>query len=576
MERNLSDLSARHFDVAVIGGGIAGACIAWDACLRGFEVALVEAGDVGGATSAASGKILHGGIRYLQQAQLGRVRESRRERQVLANLAPHLVERVSFLVPTSGWGKRGRGLLCAGMAAYEALGWRLGERGTGAAQRGDRARLAIGRPQLLSRAAACRREPLLASLGTACSGAIAYDEYVMRNPERLTLAVARAAAEEGAAVATYVRACGFVRDGKRVTGVRVADVLGGAELVVRAHLVVNAAGPWAPPLAVGLAGGAAARLFHFAKGTHLITRPLTASSAIVLATAHRHGDSLWDRGGRHFFVVPWRDCSIVGTTYDPFTGDPATASPQPSEAHLLVAEINRALPGADLRLSDVRYAYSGVYLEQGGGSRAATAFGYRGGRENWFCDHLAADGIDGAISVVLAKYTTARLLAREVVDLVAHRLSPRATRPCATAVTPVWGGRVADSEAEARWLAESSGGLLPAEVARGLLSNHGSAASAVAAIALREPRAADRLAPGSTTIEAEVRYACREEMAQRAEDVIFRRTALGTTGDPGPGVTARVCVIMAEELAWSQDRRVAELEAVRRRFAALEPLAGGA
>ena len=558
LQRNLPELMGRPFDLVVIGGGITGAFTAWDAALRGLSVALLERGDFGGATSAASSKVIHGGIRHLQKGEIGRVRESIRERAVFARIAPHLVHRVPFLIPTYGHGMRGKEVLRAGMLAYEVLA--IGQN----RHLGDPERR-IARHQVLSRRDVLALEPGLEPRGL--TGGVRYEECHLYSSERMTLAVVQAAAAAGAVVANYVEVSGFLRAGERISGVRARDRLpvlarggdgvGEPEFEIQAKLVANITGPWAPQVDA-LLNRQPARRFALSKGCHLVTRPITRSGAVAFATAHKH-EGIVNRGGRHFFVIPWRGCSLIGTTNVPYSGDPAAVGVTEKDVSDFLVELNAGFPAGALTRGDVRHAFAGLYPLVDKEVRSEV---YQGASKYEIYDH-APDGVQGLITVIGAKYTTARNLARQAVDLVCQKRGEKA--PVArTAATPVAGGefeRVSDLLAAVRQDRAWGGAALEEDIAQDLACNYGADYRLVTAEIERAPEARARLTADRPTIRAMVRHAVKREMALRLSDVVFRRTGLGTIGHPGDAALHVAAAIMAEELGWDAPRIERELAA---------------
>ena len=239
IKRNLSSLADREFDVVVIGGGIFGACAAWDAALRGLSVALIERRDFGSGASANSFKMVHGGIRYLQHADVYRIRESSRERNALLRIAPHLVSPLPVMIPTYGHGREGKELLSAGMRLYDFVTL---DRNKGLDDPDRR----IPRCRMLSRGECLSTLPGLDAKGLT-GGALFHDGQVHNTP-RLVLAFLQSAASEGAVVANYIEATALLRAGDSVTGVRARDTLTDDTLEVRARVVLNCSGPWAERL----------------------------------------------------------------------------------------------------------------------------------------------------------------------------------------------------------------------------------------------------------------------------------------------------------------------------------------
>ncbi|HEY8536510.1 MAG TPA: FAD-dependent oxidoreductase, partial [Vicinamibacterales bacterium] len=352
MRRDLRALTRTEFDVLIVGGGITGACLAHDAALRGLSVALVEKGDFGGATSSASSKLLHSGIRYLQTLQFHKVRESAVERIRFQRIAPHLVRWVPFLVPTYRDLRKGRLLLGAGMAVYDLI------------CAGHDRELPDGRRpprrRVLEPDAIARELPALAG-APGLTGGHLFHELHMNSSERMTLAFIRTAAREGAAVANYAAVEEFLVDGSRVRGAVVRDELTGERLHVRAHVTVNAAGPWIPALNARLPVGRLPRpITHYSKGAHIVTRQLTPGFAVALPSSRR-GAAIVNRGGRHIFVIPWRGYSLIGTSDSPFDQDLDTVAPGEDDIEGLLRDVAAAMPGAGLEWRDVRHAFAGLY-----------------------------------------------------------------------------------------------------------------------------------------------------------------------------------------------------------------------
>lgn len=538
----------------MIGGGITGAFAAWDAALRGLSVALIERSDFGGATSAASSKVIHGGIRHLQKGELHRVRESIRERAVFQRIAPHLVHPVPFLIPTYGHGMRGKEVLAAAMAVYELLGF-----GQNRGVRDPEKR--IPRHRVLSPGEVMALEPSLPTSGM--TGGVRYHECHMHSSERTTLAVILAAVEAGAVVANYVEATGFLRDGGRVIGVRARDALAaegehpGSELELRARVVANMTGPWASHL-IDRLDRCPERRFGLSKGVHIVTRPLTRSGALALATRHQ-SEALLSRGGRHFFIIPWRGRSLIGTTNVPFSGDPADVGVTEKDIVDFLAEINAAYPAASLRRDDVSFFFGGLYPLVDKEVRAEV---YQGAAKYEIHDH-AREGVEGLITVIGAKYTTARNLARQAIDRVFRKLGQ--TPPVAqTATTPVHGGRIERFDeflAEAVRDDSSEGPGLGPDVIRELVLCYGSEYAAVLKQVKEDPGAGRQVAKERPIIRAMIRHAVQDEMALRLTDVVFRRTGLGTIGDPGEDGLRACAAIMADELGWDERRVERELAA---------------
>jgi glycerol-3-phosphate dehydrogenase len=548
MRRDLGALDATEFDLAVIGGGITGALVAHDATLRGLKVALLEKGDFGGATSAASSKVLHSGIRYLQRLELGKLRESAIERSAFQRIAPHLTHYIPFLIPTYPGLAKGRAALWTAIQIHDALSG--GSRGAIA----DPAK----RPppsRICSRDETIALAPILGDHGRLTGACLVHESH-MHSSERMTLAFVKTAAANGAVVANYAAAVNVLTSGGAVSGVTVRDELTGGSFDVRARLVVNAAGPWISTLGrqFGLTP-AAKRITAFSKGAHLVTRSLTSGVALVMPTAKKQV-SIVDRGGRHLFVIPWRDRSLIGTSNVPFNGDPDEVGVTGRDIADFLSDVNGALPGAGLTRDDVEHAFAGLYPLTVDALRPEV---YQATGTYHIIDHGRLGEHDAVVSVLGARYTTARRLAERAVNLVLHKLK-RPVQPSTTATTPLVGGRIDHLPAFVEAAVSRHGPRLGADAVRHLVEHYGTEIDEVLAVQVHGLNPDAKLSPSRECIEAEVAYAAVAEMAQHLEDVVLRRTGLGTIGHPGLESLVRCADIMAAALGWSDARRREEVE----------------
>jgi glycerol-3-phosphate dehydrogenase len=547
MKRALDRLSDESFDLLVVGGGIFGACLARDAAQRGLRVALVEKGDFCGASSANSFRMVHGGIRYLQHLDVARVRHSMREREVLLRIAPHLVKPLPIAMPTYGHGMKGKAALRAGFGLYDLI---TADRNRRLPDRSRR----IPRGSFLSRAETLEMFPGLNDQGL--TGAGVFHDGQMEHPVRLGLAFLRSAAAEGAALTNYAEASMLLRHGDRVIGARVRDLESGRELDVRAQATVVAAGAWTEPLVARAVGALPADPATFSRDLCLLT-DIPASGSCGLAVLGDTGDpdAIFSRKKRHLLVIPWRERIILGVWHRVYRKSPDDLEVSESEIAAFVDEMDRAYPGLELRREQVVGYNTGLVLF---GENAEGATNLRYGHRSRLRDHRS-DGVDGLLSLIGVRYTTARGDAETALDLVVSRLDRRFAR-CRTHDAAVWGGDfpgVAALEDEIRRAAPS----LPARVVGSLRRAHGSRYTDVLVAAesgdrlLREPL-------GSTAVlGAEVALAVRHEMALHLEDVVMRRTDLGFLGTADVEAVETASRIMAHELGWSEAQRSEEVRA---------------
>jgi glycerol-3-phosphate dehydrogenase len=404
LRRDLAALAAREWDVAVVGGGVHGAAVAWDAAQRGLAVALVEREDFGAGASWNSLKTIHGGMRYLQKLDLARLRQSARERSILLGIAPEIVRPLPFLVPTYGHGTTGREALALGLILND---WLTRDR-----NRGLPPERRIPEARTVSAAEALRLVPGLDPRGL--TGAGLWHDAQARSTERLTIGLLHAASGAGAGPANHAEAVGLLRASGRVAGVAVRDALSGATHEVRAHMVVNAAGPWADDL-LERGGLRRARVPLLRARNLVLRRPSPVPFAVGART-----------GGRYLFLVPWEGRAIVGTSYEP-------AERVPSDPLAFLDEAAAAFPWAAIARSEVAVVHEGLVPGQNGAAGLST--------RSRLHDHEAEDGLPGLVSLQGVKYTTARAVAERAVDLVARRLG-RALPPCRTAVTSLADARL--------------------------------------------------------------------------------------------------------------------------------------
>ena len=548
MRRDLGALADRDFDLVIIGGGISGACLACDAALRGLSVALVEQRDFGAATSAASSKILHGGIRYLQQGQLRRLRESALERCRFQVIAPHLTHYVPFLIPTYRGLRQGSAVLRTSVALYTLLCAGQNRTIRDTAKR-------VPSWHACSRAETLGLAPVLDDQPTL-TGAIVLPESMMHSSERMTLAFVKTAAANGAVVANYVAVDALLTAGASARGVRAHDQLSGHDaLEVHARLVINAAGPWLPTLNRRFELLRLHRdVTRLSKGVHLVTCPVTDAVALVLPTRQPQ-QAVLDRGGRHLFIIPWRGRSLIGTTNTPFDGTPDETRSTPRDVRDFLRDLAVALPRAALTERDVLHSFAGLYPLTANTIRPEM-YQATGGYQ--IVDHGRRGQLDGVISVLGAKYTTARRLAELAIDLVVAKLGLD-PRPCQTARTPLVGGAIEDVASFGREAERRFADRVPPDVVQHLVQHYGSEIDVVVGTPVDPPRPATRLAADRSTIEAEVAFAVREEMAVQLDDVIFRRTGLGTIGHPGRACLERCAAIMGSALGWTDPYRAEQI-----------------
>lgn len=545
--RSPANLSRDEYDLLVVGGGIHGASTAAAAARGGFRVALIEKADFGGAASANSLKVIHGGLRYLQHLDIRRMRESIHARSLLLRLAPHLVRPRAFLMPTTGLGLKSLPVMAAALLANDVISMDRN-------QRLARERTLPHGRVLFAREA---RESIPADV-PGLTGAAIWNDAVAEDTERLTLAFVRDAYRRGAETANYVAAVRLLHEGSRVVGVEAKDMESGHTFPIRARAVIWTGGPWLRAFDPSIAAreGAPRR---WVRAVNLVLRtrwPYPHGAAIESSAEHHDPDAVVQRGKRNFFFVPWRGGVMVGTWYEPFEADPDALRVTPEEIETFVADVASACPALGVRPADVTMVHAGIlpahHLKANDPAKMPI---------------LQTGRPEGLLVVQGVKYTTGPLLgavaARRAVETMGGAI-PRTIWD-----EPLPGGhRVLDEIDVEQWCGHR-GFSLPGRSARHLVMNHGTEFPDV----LEPTRAALRLRSVLTgqdeVIAASVVQAVRAEFARTLGDVVLRRTGLGTFARPARETLLAAARLMAEELGWSPARVESEVAAVDAVYASL-------
>ncbi len=527
---DLEHLGRETWDVLIVGGGIVGCGALLDAASRGLRAALVEQDDIAVGTSSRSSRLIHGGLRYLEQFHVGLVREALHERARLLELAPHLVRLERFLFPLYGRPVVTRSFYQSGMVLYDLLG---------SAKSG-------GRHHHLSVAGALELAPGLRREGL--QGAMLYSDG-MEDDARYTLAVLRTAVREGGLAVSRVRAVRALRDGERIAGATVRDELTGAEFDVRATTVLDATGVW---------GSRPDRPFGSEKATFNVL-PSRGSHILVPRERIEVRTGVTIRvPGKVAFMVPWPRHWVIGTTDDPFSGPVERPSASTPEVDQILAAVNSAFD-AGLSRDDIVGAYAGLRPLIAPSGASSTVKVSR--------EHKVAVEERGLVRISGGKYTTYRLMARDAIDAVLG--ADAKDRPSGTAELPIIGAAPRpELDALIARLAGEPG--LDVESARSLVERHGTEAEDVVALG----RGRDLVRPlvaGQPMIEAEVAWAAESELAMSLDDVLARRMRLAMTlRDRGASIAPRVAAIAGDTLGWDATRQAVEvaqyLESAHREF----------
>ena len=554
MHRNLQQLAREPYDLLIIGGGVNGMAAAWDASLRGLKVALVEKGDYGAQTSSATLKIVHGGLRYLQHLDFRRMRENIRERRLMLQLAPHLVEPISFVVPTRGILREGQPLLATAVLLNDLLSV---DRNKG--QEDPARRIPNGR-FMLSKRECLDKVPGYADL-KGINGGVQFYDASMYNSERLSLSFGLSAAEQGADMANYTEVIKLIRRGDRIEAARVKDLLTGDEFEIRADMILNMSGPWSDIVSALSDDVPPKRSVLRSKGIQLVAPSLSKDVGFAFPTTYYDPDAVITRSGRNFFVMPWRGVSLIGTTDTVYEGDPDDFSITAADVQEFIDDINTFFPAAQLKFEDVPFAF--------GGLRPITECNLESGstvsRRYEISDHQKDLGLRNMISVIGVKYTTCRLLAEKVINRV-FEMSDRTSPRVVTDRTPLVGGEIDQFEPYMADQLARRPERISEFTMRHLVRSYGTRSQALLQLAEQEPDLGATVPGSDEVILAEIAHAARHESAVHLVDAVLCRTDLGTKGHPGTQALDACAQLMAKELGWDAPRMQQEVEQTEKRL----------
>lgn len=522
----LISLGKEEFDVLVIGGGVTGVGAALDAASRGLKVALVEARDLASGTSSRSSKLIHGGLRYLEQYDFKLVREALHERELMvSSTAPHLVKPVSFLYPLHEKAKD-RAYVGAGLALYDvlrgfkrALPWHkhLSQKG-----------LEVSAPSL--------RQDLV-------TGAIKYFDAQV-DDARHTMTVARTALRHGAVIATYTSVESLTRDGKKVNGATVVDGFTGKKIKVKAKATVMCAGIWSDQLheLFGIKPGYSVTM---SKGVHIVlpADAIKADTGIILKTAVSV-----------LFLIPWGDKWIVGTTDTPYIGDRAHPHATEEDVQYILEQANRVLE-PQLKRDDVIGVYAGLRPLVSNSKDSSTTKLSR--------EHTVDRPVPGFISIAGGKYTTYRVMGKDAIDRAAYDLR-RTVKDSVTEKLPLVGADGYFALAQQTSLIASQYSL-DEKIVIHLLNRYGSMISEILELVVEDKKLGQLLDPTLNYLKAEIVYAALYEGAMSVDDVLSRRTRLAFEApDYALHLAAPVADLIAPVLGWGAREKKASIAEYRK------------
>jgi glycerol-3-phosphate dehydrogenase len=504
------------YDVIVVGGGITGAGVARDAALRGLSCLLLEKGDFASGVTSKSTRLIHGGLRYLANFEVDLVAESLRERAILRRMAPYLIHPIPLVIPIYDGDPHGRAMISLGIHLYDLLSHEsdIPHYFTSNTQR----TLAF--------------EPRLNREGLAGS-ALFYDHQIMM-PERLVMENIVGAREAGAVVLNYVSVEKIDEANGGIT-VTAMNVLTKETAAYRTKVLINAAGPWID--SVRRSGNINRNKIIFpTKGIHLVLPKLSEQALFVTS-----------RDGRMFFIIPFDQWSLVGTTDTKYDEDLDRVHATGGEVDYLLRESRRVLPGLTITREAILYTYAGIRpLAFAGGSESRISRKHR----------VIKEGRTGrVITIAGGKLTTYRNMAKDAVDAACRALGVKT--PCVTDREPFPGGldrplddylREAVPDLSARY-------KVGEDTVRHLVRFYGSRTGRVLALAKEHPELAQKISSESRDLYAQVLYGIREEGAKTLSDIILRRMHLGMTGSRGSGEAARIAELAAAALKWNEEEK---------------------
>ena len=540
MKRFIENYKGNKFDIIVVGGGITGAAVAYAASSRGMKVAVLEKSDFGGATSAATSKLIHGGLRYLANMEFGLVRESLTERRILGNIAPNFVYPIPFMIPSYRKYKGGMWMIMAGMFLYDMLSFdknRTWDKSKG-----------LPNHKTYRRNKTLKLEPNVKK--DKLTGSTIFYDYQSIFPERLTLAFMKSAIDYGAKVSNYSKVTKFLYENDKIKGVLAKDLINDKEVEVNAPLVINCGGTWADEiLNIASENKTTNHKVKRSEGIHIITKKIN----------NDHVVSLVKDNGTHFMIMPWRNHTIIGTTDKEYFGSPDDYKVSKESIMEVVDEVNKYYGADKLKYEDIQFAYGGLRPlvdDQTEGS-------YESSRKYEVYDN-AKDGINGLITVEGGKYTTSRNLASSVMDLVQKKLGLD-LKDSITYNNYLSGCEIKNMKQFMIKLHNKYGSNFEKNTIEYIGRNYGTESKVVFDIALANKNMAEVLNADGELL-AEVKYAIEYEMAKTLKDIFFRRTGLGTLGNPGNELIEKISKLASEMLNWDENRKQKEIMELKKAF----------
>ena len=536
MQRDIDSLKNIQFDMLIIGGGITGACIARDAALRGLSVALIEKKDFGHASSGATSKMIHGGLRYLSNLEFKVVRESLRERRYMERAMPHLAFPLPFLLPVYKYSDKPQWMIRLGLSIYDLLSF-------------DKNFLDDPDKYLSNHSWISKEEALFCEPGlntNSLKGAFFYYDVQNRFAERANLEYILSASEDGAVIANYVEAKRLSKKTdengvETVNGVVAEDLKTGmGEFNIQATVTINCSGPWGGQFASQLSKKPKKKVL-LSKGIHLLFPKINQETALTIET----------KDHKHFFIIPWLSYTLIGTTNTTFSGDLDSVNVTKTEALDFIKTVNEHYP-ANLSYNNVLHAYAGIRPLVTDAKKKNKKGTYNFSRKHSIIDHKKTDQTDGLYSVFGGKWTTSRSLAKIIVDKVTTRYN-MICRPCMTDKVPVSGGRLGlpYNKWKRSKLAEFNG-KYSEEIISHILSYYGANYTNIIKLFTKSHDMQKLINGTSIYTRAQVVHAVENEMSLALSDFMNRRCLIGNTGVPPMDTITDIATLMGSLLGWTK------------------------
>lgn len=537
MERFIENYHGKEFDLLVIGGGITGATVAYEAASRGLSVALIEKKDFGSATSAATSKMIHGGLRYLSTFEFGLVRESLRERRILSNIAPNFIHPVPFIFSMYKKDKVSAFAMKIGMILYELFSF-------------DKNWLkdkSKKMPYYETISAEKVKELIPIAPTKDLIGGQLYYDCSSHSPERFTLAFVKSAQKYGASVSNYTEMLDFLieKQGKLkiVKGISALDTLSGKKIEIRSKLVINCAGPWADLVLDKVKKNHEKQELRRSEGIHIVVNKLVENYIFSSSTEK----------GKHFFLVPYRNKTLIGTTDKEYIGRPDEYKVTKKAILELINDVNKSMEqGELLKYEDVLYTYGGLrpLVED------QTEDVYNSSRKYEITGEKK-NGIAGLITVEGGKYTTSRMLAEKAINK-AFKILKYPNKASISEKEYIYSSEIEDF-AEFIATKQQQYSFLKPEQVTFLAKSYGNEIDKVLSIFTENSELQQILNADGENL-AQVIYAIRYEMAKTLPDILLRRTCLALLGNPGKEIIEKIANIAAKELSWKPEKVQEEIQ----------------